>query len=213
MAIDVSGSLTENATAATAAVNQLAELMYGGNDPVARHCWFSVVQFATDAHELLRMCRLRAGQALPDVRYGGVTNFGPLFTLLTTLIRRDLAHLHHEGYAVFRPAVLILTDGQASDDWTGEFIQLTEYDTAAGVGFSYYPFVLPIGIGIADHDLLATMHHPPFIRRHRPSTTAATDITSALVALLDILDLCPIAVDDLNSFLTAPVSPQDDDFV
>lgn len=87
VAIDVSGSLTEDATAATAAVNQLAALVCGGNGLVARHCWFSVVQFATDAHELLRMCRLRAGQVLPDVRHGGVTNFGPLFTLLTALIR------------------------------------------------------------------------------------------------------------------------------
>lgn len=57
------------------------------------------------------------------------------------------------------------------------------------------------------------MHHPPLLRRHRPSTTTAADIIDALVALLDILDSSPIAIDDTRTFLPAPVSSQDDDFV
>lgn len=163
VAVDVSASMESGALAEIDRV--LAEILQSAREvnELANRLRVGYIQFADAAHVLLPVPDFPDLAAFPPTSFGGTTNPAALFTLLTSLIVRDVDRLARSGARVCRPVVLLLTDGQFGAGWEPCFRDLTEYDPLTSEGFPCYPFVVPIGVGDRDPDVLRLVAHPPFI--------------------------------------------------
>ncbi|WP_253866464.1 hypothetical protein [Micromonospora sp. WMMA2032] len=116
-----------------------------GEPMAAAKVRFSILGFADDVKERLRLADLRRQNELPTLCARGRTNYRAAFFALRQRIPQDVKALKKEGYAVHRPAVFLLSDGQPSDDqWLDVYRQLVDRAVIAAA-----PNVIAFGIGDA----------------------------------------------------------------
>lgn len=80
-----------------------------------------LIVFSDEAEELMALTRAADVSAFPGVHAKGLTNFGDAFTLLRTVIKRDIADLQQQGYEVYRAAVFFISDGEPTASWQAEY--------------------------------------------------------------------------------------------
>jgi uncharacterized protein YegL len=97
---------------------------------------------------IVRLCRadLRTIDHFEPVRTRANTQYGEVFTDLLVRIPSDVALLKQEGYAVHRPAVFFLSDGQPTDEpsWRSAHARLVDRQFIAAA-----PNIIACGIGAA----------------------------------------------------------------
>ena len=108
---------------------------------------FGLIGFSDEAEELMSLTKLSDVVAMPGMQPRGVTNYGPVFDLLKQVISRDIASLKSGGFEVFRPLVLFITDGAATDNpaWENSYRSLMDKAT-----FRQYPNMVAVGLEGAD---------------------------------------------------------------
>ncbi|GAA2962467.1 vWA domain-containing protein [Actinokineospora diospyrosa] len=124
---------------------------------------FAMIDFADDAQVRLPLCDLLDEHiVLPSLATRGGTAFGAPLRLLRTEIESNIKQLKADGFAVHRPAVFFLSDGEPTDPgaWESAFTDLTYYDKEKRQGFPMYPNVIPFGVEGAVPTTLQRMIHP-----------------------------------------------------
>ena len=117
-----------------------------GEPMAAAKVRFSIFGFADDVQERLTLADLRRETELPSLYARGRTNYGAAFSALRQRIPQDVAALNAEGFAVHRPAVFFLSDGQPSDPhWEQEYQRLVDRTITRGA-----PNIIACGIGEAE---------------------------------------------------------------
>ena len=84
---------------------------------------------------------------LPSLKCRNATSYGAAFNALLQQIPQDVTALKAQHYAVHRPAVFFLSDGQPNDGegWVRLHAQLTDH-----AWFPAAPNIIAFGIGAAD---------------------------------------------------------------
>lgn len=161
---DVSGSMTGDKLEAVnkimpAVVDALAETPI-----LADKVRFALVDFGSDAQVRLPLCDpLDENVTLPSLQVRGATSFAAAFRLLRTEIESNVKQLKADGFAVHRPAVFFLSDGEPTDktaEWQDAFRELTQYDPATKKGFAMYPNFVPCGVAQANPKIMQMLIHP-----------------------------------------------------
>jgi uncharacterized protein YegL len=106
----------------------------------------TILGFSDTVIVRLRRADLRAVDHLEPVRTRTDTRYGGVFADLLTRIPSDVALLRQEGYAVHRPAVFFLSDGQPTDEpsWRAAHAKLVDRRRIAAA-----PNIIACGIGKA----------------------------------------------------------------
>jgi uncharacterized protein YegL len=116
-----------------------------GEPMAAAKVRFSILGFADDVKQRMRLADLRREDRLPTLATRGRTNYTKAFADLRGRLPHDVRALKAEGYAVHRPAVFVLTDGQPSDDgWQDEHAKLVDRRITPEA-----PNIIACGIGAA----------------------------------------------------------------
>ena len=120
---------------------------------------FSILGFADDVRARMRLADLRAKERLPRLATRGRTDYTKAFAELRRRLPVDVRRLKTEGYAVHRPAVFMLTDGQPNDEgWHEEHRRLVDHDVTPEA-----PNIIACGIGAARPDtILRVATRPEF---------------------------------------------------
>jgi uncharacterized protein YegL len=107
---------------------------------------FTILGFSDDVQIRLSLADLRTELALPTLSTRASTGYGAAFAALEQHIPTDVATLKAQGYAVFRPAVFFLTDGQPTDEpgWRAVHARLTDREVNRSA-----PNIIACGIGEA----------------------------------------------------------------
>ena len=93
---------------------------------------------------------MRSIEVLPQFIIRGITSYGSAFRDLLSRIPRDVDQLKQDNYAVNRPVVFFLSDGQPTDrDWRGPHRQLTDRESNRSA-----PNIISCGIGSARADTM-----------------------------------------------------------
>jgi uncharacterized protein YegL len=125
---------------------------------------FALLDFSDDAKVQLPLCDLLDEHvSLPTLSTRGGTSYVAAFRLLRTEIETNVKQLKADGYAVHRPAVFFLSDGEPTDQesqWQAAFRDLTFYDREAKHGFAMFPNFVPCGVDGADPHVLQRLIHP-----------------------------------------------------
>jgi uncharacterized protein YegL len=125
---------------------------------------FALIDFGSDAQVRLPLCDpLDENVTLPSLSIRGMTSFAAAFRLLRTEIESNVRQLKADGFAVHRPAVFFLSDGEPTDresEWQDALRELTFYDRDAKQGFSMYPNVVPCGVALANPKIMQQLIHP-----------------------------------------------------
>jgi len=105
----------------------------------------SIIGFSNSSRCYLDMADLRQIETLPTLTSSGSTEYAVAFNELYNRINDDIPKLKTLGYAVNRPAVFFLTDGQPTDkyasDWQDPLGRLKDPN------FAYRPNIIAFGIG------------------------------------------------------------------
>lgn len=141
---------------------------------------FTILGFSDDAQVRLSLADLRTEAALPTLATRGSTSFGAAFRELLARIPQDIAALKAQGFAVYRPAVFFLTDGQPTDEgWQRTYEQLTDRDATTAA-----PNIIACGIGQAvAQTILDIATRPEFAFVATPGTELGLAIAEFSVAL------------------------------
>ncbi|MFF0150154.1 VWA domain-containing protein [Micromonospora sp. NPDC005203] len=134
--------------------DQIGELIraLAGNSRLADFVYMSVVAFSDDARTILPLSRAASSPQILPLVPNGRTNFGDLFRELRRRIEQDIRNLKDRGGQVYRPLVLLLTDGQPTDQgWERDFSELTRADWVAR------PNIVTFGFGNADERILTRL--------------------------------------------------------
>ena len=125
---------------------------------------FGLIDFGSDAQVRLPLCDvLDDGVTVPTLTVRGATSYLAAFRLLRRQIEADVDHLKADGFAVHRPAVFFLSDGEPTDrdaDWRTAFHDLTWYEKDTKQGFAKFPNVIPFGVDQANPQVLQSLIHP-----------------------------------------------------
>jgi uncharacterized protein YegL len=148
---------------------------------------FTVVGFSETATIRIHLADLRQVRQLPTVQSRGATSFNAAFQLLLRQIPTDVATLKSQRYAIHRPAVFFLSDGQPSDGdfWTDSHRRLVDR-----ASFSAAPNIIACGIGTAEAATIlqvATQQEYAFV------TIAGADIGTAIAKFCTALTRSIIA--------------------
>jgi uncharacterized protein YegL len=116
-----------------------------GEPMAAAKVRFSILGFSDDVKQRMRLADLRRENRLPTLATRGRTNYTRAFADLRRRLPHDVRALKAEGYAVHRPAVFVLTDGQPSDDgWEEELARLVDRSITPEA-----PNIIACGVGAA----------------------------------------------------------------
>jgi uncharacterized protein YegL len=125
---------------------------------------FALLDFGSDAQVRLPLCDpLDEHVTLPALSVRGATSYAAAFRLLRAEIESSVSQLKADGFAVHRPAVFFLSDGEPTDpelEWRNAFRELTEYDRGSGQGFAMYPNFVPCGVAQANPKIMQRLIHP-----------------------------------------------------
>jgi uncharacterized protein YegL len=106
---------------------------------------FSIIGFSDDVKERMKLTDLRQADRLPRLVSRGRTNYGKAFADLRRRLPADVRRLKTEGFAVHRPAVFMLTDGQPNDTgWREQHRRLIDRAVTPGA-----PNIIACGVGAA----------------------------------------------------------------
>ena len=157
--VDESGSMANWIDDLNAGLQSLHQALLG--EPMAAaKVRFSVLGFSDDVVTRLHLADLRRIERLPPVVRRSATNYGAVFQALLTGIPRDVAALKADGYAIHRPAVFFLSDGEPSDgnQWRAIHSRLVDRTTNPAA-----PNIIACGIGEAEAEtILAVATEPRF---------------------------------------------------
>ncbi|GAB3981443.1 hypothetical protein V1634_06300 [Plantactinospora veratri] len=108
---------------------------------------FTVIGFSDTAVLRMHLADLRRVDAMPPLTSRNATSFGAAFQALLQQIPADVRQLKSQQYAVHRPAVFFLSDGQPSDggNWRRFHQQLVDRNQTLGA-----PNIIACGIGDAE---------------------------------------------------------------
>jgi len=194
-------------------VSAIVNLLHA--DPnVSDRCRIALLQFSARTRMVMPLSQVTTLRGMPGVSVeGGVTCFGEAFSFLRGQLTTDVQLLMADDFRVCRPTVLLLTDGEAGDDWEDDFVRLTEYDSHLGQGFPWYPIVVPIGIGVDDAEELRQFTFPPQTVRAFAVSSAeqAADAVAPLLEFLTSTVVAPWKPD--RSVLEIAHTSAPDDFV
>jgi len=142
---------------------------------------FSVLGFSSDVIVPTALADLRAEAALPQLSTRSETSYGAAFTVLLDRIPADVRALKAEGFAVHRPAVFFLSDGQPTDSgkWEEPLRLLTDREVTAAA-----PNIIACGIGEAKAEtILAVATRPEFAFVATPGVEVGLAIAEFCAAL------------------------------
>ncbi len=106
---------------------------------------FSILGFSDDVKERMSLTDLRHTDRLPKLVSRGRTNYGKAFADLRQRLPADVRRLKRQSFAVHRPAVFMLTDGQPNDSrWHEQHRRLIDREATPGA-----PNIVACGIGAA----------------------------------------------------------------
>lgn len=111
---------------------------------------FALIDFSDDATVRLPLCDLSMARGAPVLSIRGGTSYAAAFRLLQKEIESNVQTLKGDQFAVHRPAVFFISDGEPTDDdgvWRRAFSSLTSYDKVTKSGFPYFPNFIPFGVG------------------------------------------------------------------
>lgn len=179
---DESGSMTPN-------IGELNEGLITLQDALQKESFaaakvrFSVIGFSDTAHTYLEPSDLRSLPTMPTLQARGMTSYAAAFDQITFRVTQDVPALKAQGFAVNRPAVFFLTDGQPNtgDDWQSARSTLLAQHAR--------PNILAFGIGEADAATvkeIATKPEYAFIAARGVDTGAAisefiTSLTQSVI--------------------------------
>ncbi|GGM63855.1 tellurium resistance protein TerY [Micromonospora sonchi] len=152
---DESGSMRPHIDELNRGLASLHEALLG--EPMAAaKVRFSILGFADDVQERLRLADLRRENELPALFARGRTSYRSAFSALRQRIPHDVASLKAEGWAVHRPAVFFLSDGQPTDEWRDVYGQLVDRAVTPGA-----PNIIACGIGHARAETIVEVATQP----------------------------------------------------
>lgn len=139
---------------------------------------FSVIGFSDTAHTYMEPSDLRSVPEMPTLQPGGMTSYAAAFNELGQRISVDVPALKSRGYAVIRPLVFFLTDGQpnAREDWRAARQAVLNERTR--------PNIVAFGIGDADAAIVAEIATKP---EHALIAHQGSDTGDALTRFFDSL--------------------------
>jgi uncharacterized protein YegL len=147
---------------------------------------FGLLDFSDDAQVVLPLSDMSGQDYLPKLTVRGGTDFGAAFRVLRKNIEQDVGQLRADGFKVHRPAVFFLSDGEPMDGWQSDFAALTTYDKATGLGFKWYPVLVPCGVDEAGKDTMRQLVHPVGKSKLYMMTSGA-DAAAAIKAMAEVL--------------------------
>jgi uncharacterized protein YegL len=142
---------------------------------------FSVLGFSDDVVVHLALADLRAEESLPLLSTRAGTSYGVAFSLLLDRLPADVRRLKAEGFAVHRPAVFFLSDGQPTDpgQWEEPHRRLTDRAATAAA-----PNIIACGIGEAKAEtILKVATRPEFAFVATPGVEVGLAIAEFCAAL------------------------------
>jgi uncharacterized protein YegL len=142
---------------------------------------FSLLGFSDNVVVHLALADLRTETSLPVVSTRGSTSYGAAFQALLDRIPEDVGTLKAQGYAVYRPAVFFLTDGQPTDEpeWRDTYRMLVNPETNPAS-----PNIIACGVGDAKaRTVLDIATRPEFAFVATPGTELGLAIAEFGVAL------------------------------
>lgn len=144
---DESGSMTPNIGELNDGLMSLQDALQKESFAAAK-VRFSVIGFSDTAHTYMEPADLRSLPAMPTLQARGMTSYAAAFNELTYRLSIDVPALKAQGFAVNRPAVFFLTDGQPNvgDDWQAARSNLLAQHAR--------PNILAFGIGEADAETI-----------------------------------------------------------
>jgi len=159
---------------------------------------FTILGFSDDVQVRLALADLRTESALPTLATRGSTCFGEAFQALLDRIPQDIAALKAQGYAVYRPAVFFLTDGQPTDEgWEKVYDRLVDKEVTKAA-----PNIIACGIGQAKaQTILDVATRPEFAFVATPGTELGLAIAEFSVALTKSVVASARAMADGNTEL------------
>lgn len=162
LVIDVSGSMFGSKLESANKIMSSVRDALAQNPILSDKIRFGLIDFGSDAKVQLPLCDLLdENLTLPKLSIRGSTSYAQAFALLRSEIAANVQLLKTDGYAVHRPAVFFLSDGEPnSEDWQTAFRELTVYNPATKSGFAMYPNFVPCGVDGANGATLKTLIHP-----------------------------------------------------
>lgn len=142
---------------------------------------FSIVGFSDDVIVHSALTDLRTMPALPQLGVRAGTAYGVAFSLLLDRIPADVRALKREGFAVHRPAVFFLSDGQPTDpgQWEPAYDHLIDRERHPTA-----PNIIACGIGEARADtILHVATRPEFAFVATPGVEVGLAIAEFCTAL------------------------------
>jgi uncharacterized protein YegL len=154
--IDESGSMAPHLQAVNAGLVSLHTALL--REPMAAaKVRFSMLGFSDDCVIRMHLADLRSTDALPQVVSRGPTDYGVAFDTLRHQISQDVATLKSHQYAVHRPAVFFLTDGQPSDsNWRMAHQSLVDRSVLPAA-----PNIIACGVANADANVIREVATSP----------------------------------------------------
>jgi uncharacterized protein YegL len=142
---------------------------------------FSVIGFSNTAIRHMHLQDLRRVDVMPPLRPRGATNYGAAFSALLQQIPYDVHQLKAQRYAIHRPAVFFLSDGQPTDgNWWYPFHQRLTNRQAMPEA----PNIIACGIGQAEpRTILAVATEKRFAFVSLPGTDVGRAIAKFCTAL------------------------------
>lgn len=161
------------------------------NSPtIADKVRFSLIDFSDDAQVQLPLCDLAMARNTPTLTIRGGTSYAAAFKLLRSEIDANVRTLKADQFAVHRPAVFFISDGEPTDledDWRKAFSALTSFDKATNIGFPYFPNFIPFGVGDdVRRDIMQQLIFPP-TRSKAYFTKDGVDPGDALRQMTEVL--------------------------
>jgi len=171
--VDESGSMAPYLDRLSEGLTSLHEALLA-EPATAAKVRVSVFGFSSDVAIRLHLADLRRMAEMPPLMSRGPTNYSAAFAILLHQIPRDVDQLIRRGYAVHRPAVVFLSDGQPTDgeNWREIHRRLTDRTRrpaapniiACGIGDAWPENILDIAtapefafVSIAGSDIGATV--------------------------------------------------------
>ena len=191
LVVDVSWSMSQDGKldSANQILDELTEAL--AKQPViADKVRFGVIDFSDDSQVVLPLCDLSMAPEPPPFAVRGGTSYVAAFGRVRDQIEQDVAQLKGDGFAVHRPAVFFISDGEPTDNdaaWRAAFSELTSYDKTNKTGFAFYPNVIPFGVG-ASMGTLGELIYPRerskayFMKEGANPGKALADMAQILVA-------------------------------
>ncbi|MGW4210927.1 vWA domain-containing protein [Lentzea sp. NPDC004789] len=150
---DLSASMAagDRAAAMRDSVTALRDAIWA-NPVVSDAARVGVIGFAGSAWVVLPLCDIAAVDEIPALTPAGLTSYSSAFRLLAKTIEADVAQLAADEFAVWRPMVFFISDGEPTDS---RAVWAAELDRLVHGGSPWHPEIVSFAIGDASPATLA----------------------------------------------------------